>query len=46
MILPDNIKAYRKVMDMTQEQLAEVMDVTVGAVSKWESGQVPRTCTP
>ena len=39
MILPDNIKAYRKVMDMTQEQLAEAMDVTVGAVSKWESGQ-------
>lgn len=39
MNLPDNIKTYRKSMDMTQEQLAEAMDVTVGAVSKWESGQ-------
>ena len=38
MNLPDNIKTYRKSMDMTQEQLAEAMDVTVGAVSKWESG--------
>ena len=39
MKLAQHIKAYRKNMDMTQEQLAEAMGVTVGAVSKWESGQ-------
>lgn len=38
MMLKDNIKAYRKEMNLTQEQLAEIMGVTVGAVSKWESG--------
>lgn len=39
MTLSDNIKRCRKELDMTQEQLAEAMGVTVGAVSKWESGQ-------
>lgn len=39
MNLQENIKIYRKNLDMTQEQLAEAMGVTVGAVSKWESGQ-------
>ena len=39
MTLSDNIKRCRKDLDMTQEQLAEAMGVTVGAVSKWESGQ-------
>lgn len=38
MKLSDNIKRNRKELDMTQEQLAEAMGVTVGAVSKWESG--------
>ena len=38
MNLPENIKNNRKEMNLTQEQLAEAMDVTVGAVSKWESG--------
>lgn len=38
MNLYENIKTSRKAMGMTQEQLAEAMDVTVGAVSKWESG--------
>mgnify|MGYP001024206478 CR=1 FL=1 len=38
MTLSDNIKKYRKKMNITQQQLAEFMDVTVGAVSKWESG--------
>ncbi|MBP7174650.1 MAG: helix-turn-helix transcriptional regulator [Thermoclostridium sp.] len=38
MILNETIKAYRKEMRMTQEQLAEAMGVTIGAVSKWESG--------
>ena len=38
MNLQDNIKSCRKAMGFTQEQLAEAMGVTVGAVSKWESG--------
>lgn len=37
-MLKDKIKTYRKKMNLTQEQLAEIMDVTVGAVSKWELG--------
>ena len=38
MSLSENIKLSRKEMNMTQEQLAEAVGVTVGAVSKWESG--------
>lgn len=38
MKLYENIKNSRKGLNMTQEQLAEAMGVTVGAVSKWESG--------
>lgn len=37
--LGENIKAYRKEHSMTQEQLAEALNVTTGAVYKWESGQ-------
>ena len=33
-----NIRTNRKAMNLTQEQLAEVMGVTVGTVSKWENG--------
>lgn len=33
-----NIRRYRKERRLTQEQLAEVLGVTVGAVSKWEAG--------
>ena len=42
MNLPENIKRCRRELNMTQEQLAEAVGVTVGAVSKWESG----TTTP
>lgn len=38
MKLSENIRAFRRARGLTQEQLAEVLDVTVGAVYKWESG--------
>ena len=34
--LAENIRAFRKQRGLTQEQLAEVLGVTVGAVHKWE----------
>ncbi len=34
----ENIRALRRERKLTQEQLAEALGVTVGAVSKWESG--------
>lgn len=34
--LSENIRKYRKEKGMTQEQLAEALGVTVGAISKWE----------
>lgn len=37
-MMSETIKAYRKQMKLTQEQLADAMNVTIGAVSKWESG--------
>ena len=36
--LPENIRQFRKDMKLTQEQLAEAMGVSVGAVHKWETG--------
>ena len=36
--LSDNIRKFRKERRLTQEQLAEVLGVTTGAVHKWESG--------
>ena len=33
--LAENIRAFRKQKQLTQEQLAEVLGVTVGAVYKW-----------
>ncbi|MBQ6105473.1 MAG: helix-turn-helix transcriptional regulator [Lachnospiraceae bacterium] len=36
--LAENIRTLRKERKMTQEQLAEVLGVTTGAVYKWESG--------
>ena len=35
--IAENIRSYRKLCGMTQEQLAEVLGVSVGAVYKWES---------
>lgn len=35
--LAENIRSLRKQRSMTQEQLAEVLGVTVGAVYKWEA---------
>ena len=35
--LAESIRAFRKARGLTQEQLAEVMGVTVGAVYKWEA---------
>jgi transcriptional regulator with XRE-family HTH domain len=37
MKLAENIRAHRKARGLTQEQLAEVLGVTVGAVYKWEA---------
>ncbi len=36
--ISEMIRSNRKRMNLTQEQLAEAVGVTVGAVSKWESG--------
>ncbi len=36
--ISENIRFYRKEKNLTQEQLAEAMGVSVGAVSKWEGG--------
>ena len=36
--LSENIKTMRKQRRLTQEQLAEILGVTTGAVYKWESG--------
>lgn len=36
--IAENIRAQRKRRNLTQEQLAEAMGVTIGAVSKWEKG--------
>ena len=37
MKLAENIRAFRKERSLTQEQLAEVLGVTTGAVHKWEA---------
>ena len=35
--LSDNIRAFRKAQSLTQQQLADAVGVTVGAVYKWEA---------
>ena len=37
--LSENIRTFRKMRKMTQQQLAEAMGVSVSAVYKWESNQ-------
>ncbi len=37
-MLAENIRSYRKGAGLTQEQLAERLGITLGAVSKWERG--------
>ena len=37
MMLAENIRAFRKERSLTQEQLAEALGVTSGAVYKWEA---------
>lgn len=39
MSLNESIRALRRERGMTQEQLAEAMNVSAAAVSKWENGQ-------
>jgi len=38
LMLAENIKKHRRERKLTQEQMAEVLGVTAGAVYKWESG--------
>ena len=38
MAFSDNMRTYRKKRGLTQEQLAEALDVSVGVISKWEKG--------
>ena len=38
-----NIKRYRQEFNMTQEKLAELLNISVSAVSQWESEKRYRT---
>ena len=38
MTLSDRLQALRKSQNLSQEQLAEKLDVSRQAISKWESG--------
>lgn len=39
-ILVNNIKFYRSIRDLTQEQLAELADLSVSYIKQLESGKV------
>lgn len=36
--LPKNLKKYRILKDLTQEDVAEYLGITAQSVSKWERG--------
>ena len=36
--LPENLKKYRILKDLTQEDVAEFLGITAQSVSKWERG--------
>jgi len=36
--LPENLKKYRVLKDLTQEDVAEYLGITPQSVSKWERG--------
>lgn len=36
--LPENLKKYRILKDLTQEDVAEYLGITAQSVSKWERG--------
>ena len=38
MAFSDNMRTYRKERGLTQQQLAEALDVSLGVISKWEKG--------
>lgn len=38
-ILGENIRQFRKTMNLTQEELADKLGVSFQAVSKWENAQ-------
>ena len=38
-IINENLKALRKKKNNTQEDLADFLDVSITAVSKWERGE-------
>ena len=42
-MLSDNIKRYRKEIGMSQDELAEKLDVSRQSVSLWETGQTQPT---
>ncbi len=36
------IQLYRNIYELSQQQLAEILDVSIRTVSHWENGRIPR----